>query len=217
MRRFGRRFGRRARRRTVWITGFPFSNGQTDAQQSFTGNATTAPTTAGFLATAQVIGDPAGSVAPGNLDLLLAGGEEAVLTRIIGHLWFGGGKNEAGAAGGGVLRCAFVLREFRQDLTSIVPVDLWGPSDLGNEDILWMDQVAVSGDTLASNGATGINGAPARQFPSMLTIDVKAKRKLAQERTVIFQMQSATNIGIALKTWNIMGYWRTLLRAPARR
>lgn len=217
MRRFRGRGGRRARRRTVWVSGFAFSGGGTEAGTQSSGiatigmNATVAPFTPGNLRLAPLVGDPgAAAYGASNADILLAGGEECVLTRVVGDLWFGNGKDQVGGAQAGLLRLAICMRSIAQG--SAIGLDLFSSSDLGSEDILWSAQVVVDTNALFGAGITRLSVA----FPERVQFDVKARRRIAEGRTPFLQYQSATTGGLQLKTFDVTGYLRMLLRAPRR-
>lgn len=206
MRRFSRRFGgsRGKRRHTVWIPGAGFSNADTDLKQTVIMNATVAPTTPGFFVYL---------VLTLNSDLLEAGGEEAVVVRTLGKMLFANALNSAGGASPQFLRMALILRETPPESANLSPlvVDLFDSPSLGNEDILWTDDVFVSSATMINAASASIT-----VFPQMTQFDVKAKRKLAQQRQLCMLFQSATSGATNLKQFDVHGYIRTLLRAPAR-
>lgn len=144
-------------------------------------------------------------------DLSMHGGEDAVLTRIRGRLFFSDGRVNSGA---GLAASAFQLRVAvtQTDITpalAVTPFDFTTSAGLGNDNILWMDSVLVP-SVVTTGAGTNIDTVDWEHF--QLDIDVRAKRKLQSDRQVVLWFQSVFNGGtVTAVDFRLRGGLRSLL------
>jgi len=202
MRRRFRR-GPGVRRRTVaWVPGVTtFDQAGNASSRLITLTAFVAPA-AGTFATAIALTDDA--------DLSMHGGEDAVLTRIRGKLFFSDGRVNAGAglaANSFQLRVGVVQTDISPSL-AVTPLDLTTSAGLGNDNILWLEDVIVpSTDTSGVGTAMDNIGWDGRH----LLVDVKAKRKLQSDRQIVIWFQGVPPAGAIGMDFRLRGGLRSLL------
>lgn len=205
MRRF-RRFGnRRAKRSVSWIDGLnTYDN--------------VAGTNARLTALAALPGAAniwfASFALTTSADLTLHGGEDAVLIRTVGRLGFFAGRRDTGAGFanyGFQMRCALVQVDV--DPTSgLSGARIWTSSQaLGSDDILHSRDVLVHGIPVGAAGAgydaVGYN-VLSEEF------DVRAQRKLQQDRLVTLVMQTVLPAGTTAADFILLGGLRMLVKRP---
>ncbi len=201
-----RRFGRRAAKRsTSWISGVT----------SYDTAAGTSSRLIALLATglpAGVWGASIGIVIPS--DLPPHGGEDAVLTRIRGRLAFVEGRRNAGAgfaATGFQLRLAVVQTDYLPG-GAISPWDFTSSVGLGNDNILWSTDVVCSPTAIGAAGAGYEN--MVGNLEQWIDVDVRAKRKLQEDRMVVLWIQTVLPGGTTAADFRLLGGLRTLLMRP---
>lgn len=146
-------------------------------------------------------------------DLSMHGGEDAVLTRVRGRLFFTDGRVNVGAglaANGFQLRVAVVQTDITPAL-AVTPLDLTTSAGLGNDNILWHGDVICSSGTTTGVG-TGLDAlASAQDGWFKLEVDVRAKRKLQTDRQVIIWFQTVCAAGATGADFRLRGGLRSLL------
>lgn len=125
-------------------------------------------------------------------DLSMHGGEDAVITRIRGRLYFSDGRIDAGA---GLTASAFQVRVIvaQQNITpgaQTMPMDFTTSDGLGNDTILYYNDVIVP-STVTSGAGTGMDAI--EWGGRMLELDVKAKRKLQSDNQIVLWFQTVIN------------------------
>lgn len=201
--RFRRRaFGRRSGKRSVgWIDGFScYDDAAGVAERTFA----LAGPIAGTVSTwgvAVILVVPA--------DLSLHGGEDAVVERIRGTLFFFGARVNSGA---GFANTSFPLRvvvamhepeaagTFREAFTRSV--------DMGQDRIMW------EGETFATSDTHGAGQVFDWDQPWRLEVDVRAKRKVQQDNLVVLYMQTVLPAGTTAAEYKMAGGLRTLMKRP---
>lgn len=204
MRRFARRV-RRAKRSVGWIDGF---NSMDDASGS---NTTNVPLT--LLPGAANTWVNATAITVSN-DLFLHGGEDAVLVRTIGQLAGMGGLRDTGAGNAAFgFQCRLVIAQ--QDLLptgATTPFNFCSVQGLGNDDILSVY------DFVVSNTPIGVAGAGydvvAGGLERWTHLNIKAKRKLQQDRQVFVWFQAVLPAGTMSASFQLLGHLRMLLMRP---
>jgi len=199
-----RRFVRRsARRRTVaWVPGVttydPTSAGERRFRLQTLASVGGTNTWGGAI---QVTDD---------LDLSMHGGEDAVLTRIRGHLFFFRGRRDSGA---GFAANAFPLRVVisQSDVLAagtISPFEYTTSYGLGADNILFETDVIVSS---SDPGVAGTGFDAIAWEGRHIDFDVKAKRKLQSDRHVYLWFQTAAPGGTTAMDFSFVGSLRTLI------
>lgn len=144
-------------------------------------------------------------------DLTFHGGEDCVLSRIRGTLFFEKGQRNAGAGFGNwnfMLRLAVYQHEN-------VPAGTFNDAftrsnDLQADNILWTGETVVTADF-------GIDSAVAAvDYDSVwrLDVDVKAKRKVQEDRPIVLAFQTVAPAGTTALQCRVGGYLRMLLMRP---
>jgi len=199
MRRAIRRFGGRGRRRSVaWIPGYST-------------NSVIAPVSSAFAQALALVPGSANTYGFGfalvnQTDLSLHGGEDAVIVRILGRLSFFRCLT-AGAAG---VTGNFGVTISMEDTTAgQQAVREWIDSDAyGRDDVMFHDNGWVDGnDWLA-----GANFSSAVNMRSTIEFDIKAKRKIQQDRQPFLNWQLVTPL--VPTTVSVAGHLRMLLMRP---
>jgi len=147
-------------------------------------------------------------------DLAAAGGEDAVVVRVVGTMQFHALTRPVTNAPGW-LRCALFARARTEPgvaLNAQAP-DLFTVAAQSNENIMWMDDVYTTSDDL---GVIGTGNALGFEMRAVLKVDTSAKRKLSEDVQLALTIQgSATNAGVAAPTGvRVSGWLRVLLQAP---
>lgn len=151
-------------------------------------------------------------------DLPPHGGEDAVLTRVVGRLGFMEGRKNAGA---GVAAYGFQMRVAIVQ-TEVIPLgggfapspyDYTSSVGMGNDNIIWEHDTIVP---LQAIGATG-NGYDllAGGYERWLEVDTSAKRKVTEDRAIILWMQTVLPGGTTAADFRMIGGLRTLLMRAA--
>lgn len=147
-------------------------------------------------------------------DLAAAGGEDAVVVRVVGTMQFHALVRPV-TSSPGWLRCALFARARTEPgvaLNAQAP-DLFTVAAQSNENILWMDDVYVTSDDL---GVIGTNNVFGLYKNNLLEVDAGAKRRLSEDLQLALTIQgSATNAGVAAPSGvRVSGWLRVLLQAP---
>lgn len=126
-----------------------------------------------------------------NTDLTLHGGEDAVMTRIVGRLNFSAGRRDTGA---GFAAYTFVQRVLvaqtdTTDTGSVMPFEYLSSNGLGNDDIMYFSDVIVPGTSVLET--TGPTSPLSQQNSYWLDIDVSVKRKVDSNRHIVLWFQTA--------------------------
>jgi len=148
-------------------------------------------------------------------DLSMHGGEDAVMTRIVGRLGFTTGRVDAGA---GVAATTFLLRCVcaQTDTTNtgnVMPFEYLSSNGMGNDDIMWFRDIIVPGTSvLEQTGATAPGGT---QTDYELDVDIGVKRKLESNRQLVLWFQSAFNAATVTQVdFRLYGGLRMLMMRP---
>lgn len=199
-----RRFGRRRlRRRTNWVPGINFGEGVQRAAIVMTSVQGLATTT-GF------------SVDLTNAaDLSSAGGEDAVVVRVVGRLHFSQLTRSVTSLPGW-LRLALCTRQVSGAvaINNGVP-DLFSLAGQAQENIMWMQSAYCT--TLDYELVANENsGAFPTEPGCWVDVDVAAKRKLAEDLALCLTIQGASTSGggSAPTGCTVSGWLRVLLQAP---
>jgi len=206
-----RRFfrGKRKRRTVAWVPGIT-------TYDPAAGLSNRLIALAALPTTANLWGVSIGLVLPP--DLPMRGGEDAVLTRVVGRLGFMEGRRNAGAglaAAGFQMRVAIVQSDMVPAAGGFSPsgFDFTSSVGMGNDDIIFAKDVIVP---LQAIGATG-NGYDllAGGYERWLEIDTGAKRKVQEDRGIIVWMQTILPAGTTGADFRMIGGLRTLVMNPA--
>lgn len=203
MRRRSFRSGRGRRRSVAWIPGlttYDTANGLNARAITLAVVRAAVPNT--FGAAVQMTTDA---------DLSLHGGEDAVITRILGRLYFTDGTGAVGAATGYQLRVVLAYQDVNPDGTTAA-TDFTTSDGLGIDNILWEKDVIVSSVATAGAG-TGLDGIVFTEGFGMLDIDCKAQRKLQSNSQLILWFQTVTPAAAA-RAFVLRGGLRMLLKRP---
>jgi len=208
-RRFARHFRGRRKRSCTWLAGVttydPVAGGSSRL---------TALTQAGFT-TANVWGAVISPVAA--IDLPLHGGEDAVLTRLVGRFGFMEGRKDAGAglaAFGFQMRVAFQLGRQQQGTATVLADELVTSAGMGSEDILWFRDVIVPAQTINAAGS-GFDVAFTSGPFWQAEFDIKVKRKIHEDTPVLLWFQTVLPPGTTGADFRLFGGVRSLLMRPA--
>jgi len=208
-RRFSRsRRGFRRRRSVAWIPGV---TGYDIVTPSQTRLLTLTQVSAALYA--NVFGAAIGLTS--DTDLSLHGGEDAVMTRIVGRLGFTTGRVNAGA---GVAATTFLVRcvVAQTDTTntgSVMPFEYLSSNGLGNDDIMWFRDIIVPGTSvLEGTGATAPGGT---QTDYELDVDIGVKRKIESNRQLVLWFQSCFDAAVTTQVdFRLYGGLRMLMMRP---
>lgn len=151
----------------------------------------------------------------GPTDLTEHGGEDAVLTRIRGSLYFFRGRRDSGA---GFAANSFQLRVVvcQTDATragTIMPFDYCTSEGLGRDDILYNETAIVPSSDPGATG-TGFDAIDFSVGGRLLHVDIKAKRKVQVDRQIVIWFQTATPAGTINLDFGIAGSLRMLMARP---
>jgi len=206
MRRRFRRFGGKRKRSVSWLAGF-------SSYDAGAGTSNRLIALAAIPGSPNVWGASIGLVVPG--DLPLHGGEDCVLTRVVGRLGFTDGRKDAGAgfaAFGFQMHVALVQSDFLPGGT-VTPWDFTSSVGLGNDDIMF------SSDVIVPNAGIGAAGAGYElmvgSYERWLQMDVGVKRKIQEDRCIILWFQTVLPAGTSAADFRILGTLRSLLMRPA--
>lgn len=202
----GRRF-RGKRRSTSWLAGI-------STYDVVSGNSSrlVSLTNAGFAAATQ-FGATIGVVT--NADLPPHGGEDSVLTRVVGRLGFMEGRRNAGAgfaAFGFQMRVALVQVSQVAGSAVILTDDLLSSAGMGKENILWQKDVVVPSLPIG-NGGAGYDTA-AGGMERWLEIDVRAQRRITEDMPVLLWFQTCFVTPTTAVDFRLLGGLRSLLKRP---
>lgn len=199
-----RRFGRGRKRTVSWIDSITTYDGPGALSTRLVGLTNT-----GFGA--NVFGATIGVVVAS--DLPKHGGEDAVVTRVVGRLGFFEGRKNAGA---GLAAYGFQMRVVLAQVAtqggSIFTDDFTTSAGMGNDKILFLKDVIVPN--------VGIGGAGAGyeltvgSHETWLEMDVKAKRRVTEDANIILWFQSVFPVGTTAADFRLAGGLRTLLMRP---
>lgn len=152
-------------------------------------------------------------------DMQMHGGEDCVLERMRGRFLLfnarsGVGGTPASVTGGFVVKCVIALTEVVDDTTSLLsPTPFVDSQGLGRDNILWQRDVLVSGTTILGSGSS-----VAGEFDTLndywFEIDVKAKRRIQENQTIILWFQTVIGALTPNLDFRMVGGLRTLLKRP---
>jgi len=201
-----RRFfrGRKRKRSVSWIDGITSYDGAA-------GTNTRLITLLNFPGT-NVWAASIGLVIPA--DLPFAGGEDAVLTRVVGRLGFMEGRRDAGAgpaALGFQMRVTIAQTDF-QPAGAVTPWDFTTSVGMGNDDIMSEWDVVVP--NMGIGAAGGGYDTAAGGMERWLEVDVSAKRKVQQDRCVVVWFETVFGVGTVGADFRLLGGLRSLLMRP---
>lgn len=202
-----RRFSRgrfRKKRSVSWIAGVTTYDPAAGVSNRLIGLAP--------LTTANVWGASIGVVIPS--DLPLHGGEDAVLTRIVGRLGFMDGRKDAGAgaaAFGFQMRVTIAQSDFLP-AGIVTPFEFIASAGMGSDDILFESDVIVPNQAIGAAGA-GYD-LLAGGYERWLEIDTSAKRKVQEDRAIIIWFQTVLPAGTNAADFRLLGGLRSLLMRP---
>jgi len=150
-----------------------------------------------------------------NTDLSLHGGEDAVMTRIVGRLGFTTGRVNAGAGVAAttyLLRCV-VAQTDNTDTGSVMPFEYLSSNGMGNDDIMWFRDIIVPGTSvLEQTGATAPGGT---QTDYELDVDIGVKRKIESNRQLVLWFQTVFDAGTFVAAdFRLYGGLRMLMMRP---
>jgi len=150
-----------------------------------------------------------------NTDLSLHGGEDAVMTRIVGRLGFTTGRVNAGAGVAAttyLLRCV-VAQTDNTDTGSVMPFEYLSSNGMGNDDIMWFRDIIVPGTSvLEQTGATPPGGT---QTDYELDVDIGVKRKIESNRQLVLWFQTVFDAGTFVAAdFRLYGGLRMLMMRP---
>lgn len=194
----------RSRRTVAWLPGIATQDTVAGTSSRLIGLTLVAPATNTFGAAISVTTDP---------DLTLHGGEDAVLTRIRGRLYFSDGRVDAGAgpaANGFQLQVAFVKTDTLVT-GAITPMDLTQSFGLGEDQILWLQSVLCSSGVTTGTG-TGLDAIDWEG--KYIDIDVRAKRKIQVGGHVVMWLQVCLPGGTVSADLRLRGALRILMQRP---
>lgn len=199
---------RRGRKRaTSWLAGvttYDSPGGQSSRLISLT--------TAGFVSP-NVWGSVITPVA--NTDLPSHGGEDCVLTRMVGRLGFMEGRKNAGAgfaAYGFQLRVAVVQGSEIAGTATVLADELVTSAGMGKENILYMRDVIVPSLPI---GAAGTNyDIASGGMERWLDIDIRAKRRVSEDSPILLWFETCLPAGTTAADFRLLGGLRTLLMRP---
>lgn len=206
-RRFVRRLGNR-KRSVAWIPGFSSYddvNGVSNRLLAFAGPVPGSTTT--WAVAVQLTTDT---------DLSLHGGEDAVMTRIVGRVAFTDGRKDAGAglaAFGFQARLVVYQAEAQSAGGGAVFNQIFTTSaSMGQDRIMWSRDTVVSPTGIGAAGAGFEN--MVGQFENWVDIDIKAKRRIQSDSPIVFQMQTCFPLGTTAADCRMLGGLRMLLKRP---
>jgi len=193
--RFRRRSKGFRKRHTNWIPGLNFGESVDAATISL---AVGVPTASVNSFTVPLTDDA---------DLSQSGGENAVLTRVVGELRFFAAQYDTTPAPAFMRWAIFVADDV---LGSIALPDLWQNLALSNENIISSGSVLVPG----TNCLTASNDGQFDEASRWVSIDTSAKRRLDDDHQCYFTMQfvvSPVHAGAKVTTVQAQGFLRCLL------
>lgn len=209
MRRRGRLFGARRgrfKRSVGWIDGFSGFDGTNQAR-----GVSMVPIVTG----SSIQGAAIRLVA--ETDIRDHGGEDCVLERIRGRFFLFNGLQ---GVGGTPTAAAFPMRVLvvQQDVVteatgSILGVDYTTAEGLGRDNILWSQDVIVSGSSIYS-GFLGANTDVTTINSFWTDIDVRAKRKVQIDREITLWFQTPIGALTPNLSFRFQGLLRMLLKRP---
>lgn len=203
---FGRRLGRGFRRRSVaWLPGFSGFDDVTGASARLMAFAGPVPGTTNTWGVASTL--------VGAADLPAHGGEDAVLSRIRGRLTFSHSQRNAGAGLAGWSAMLRIVVYQHQAVPAGTFNDAFTRSiDLGFDNILWTGEIWATSENLFDI-AMGGSGPWMDEVPRV-DIDVKAKRKVQEDRPIVLAFQTVLPAGTTAYQLQVGGGLRTLLMRP---
>lgn len=191
----------RGKRSVSWIAGFSGmddANGTPERVFAFAGPVAGTVTTWGVAV--ELVGSN---------DLTFSGGEDAVVSRIRGRLFFYAGRRNAGA---GFAVASFPLRVaiYQHEVLPALTFNeaFTRSTDLGQDRILHLQDTIVTGDTYGAGQGFDWDQ------PHRIDIDVKAKRKVQNDNTIVLAFQTVFPGGTTAADMKVAGSLRTLLMRP---
>jgi len=149
-----------------------------------------------------------------NTDLTLHGGEDAVMTRIVGRLGFTAGRINQGA---GLAAATFICRSIvaqtdTTDTGAVMPFEYLSSNGLGNDDIMSFHDFIVPGTSILENtgAAVPLGTQPSYEFD----YDVSVKRKVDSNRQIVLWFQTALAGAFVGADFRMYGGLRMLLMRP---
>lgn len=202
--RFRRRFrGAMRRKRTVaWIPGL-------------TGFNTSAPAQARVL-TLSAIGASntygGAIILVNDADLSMHGGEDAVMTRIRGTLWFYGMTYDAGGPQGSWGRVVIAQQDIDPS-GNVMAVEFTTTAGLGRDEIMYSQDVMVTSVSTPGSSAAGTETSTL-PLVARVDIDVKARRRLQSDQVPVLWFQTCKSGAAVPQSVAYAGGLRMLLARP---
>lgn len=195
-----RSFGRK--RSVAWIPGFSCYDDATGVDARTFGFAGPVPGTLHTWGVAVVLCDAT--------DLPLHGGEDAVIERIRGKLYFFNGLVNAGA---GLLASSFALRVVVAQHEPN-PAGTFNESFVSSND-MQQDRILYEGETwVTADNHTVSNPNFDFDQPHFLEIDVRAKRRVQEDNIIALYFQTVLPAGTTAATMKMSGGLRALVKRP---
>lgn len=195
--RFRRRSrGFRRKRSVSWIPGGVFGSAARKADVTVTLSPLAAPsatTAATFFITVAT-------------DLFSAGGEDAVIQRILFDLWFQDLRYDSTSAVIGFLKFVVWQAQSEEQGGTVFTPDFYQSPNQGIDAILFERDILVLGSGDPGNGG--------QNQISHLAVDVKATRKVTEASPIVFGFFGAPKsaAGAAPTSVNVAGYYRALMK-----
>jgi len=148
-------------------------------------------------------------------DLARAGGEGAKIARVVGRLFFSRLGSTSLGGQQGFLRAAVITRNVDGATGTIIHPNLFTGPGLGNEDIMWSSEFFVPDINLGTS-ANGPALVGAGAGPWFKDIDIKVKRKFADEQQIVLILQTTQHLGGTIPTHVAAGGFLRILAQKVR-
>jgi len=145
-------------------------------------------------------------------DLSMHGGEDAVMTRIRGQLWFYGQTYDTGGPAGTWARLVIALSEVDSS-GNVFPAAYSDGPGLGRDEIMWERDILVTPATILCNGS-GTGAETTSLYSARIDVDVKAKRRLDSAKVPVLWYQTVKSGAAVPTAVTYAGGLRMLLRRP---
>lgn len=199
-----RRFGmRRPRASVAWIPGVSGLDPTAPAQAKVL-TLTSLSTSANTYAAALILVNDA--------DLSMHGGEDAVMTRIRGSLWFYAQTYDSAGPSGTWARLVIALSEVDSS-GNVFPAAYSDGPGLGRDEIMWERDILVTPATVLCNGS-GTGAETTSLYSARVDVDVKAKRRLDSAKVPVLWYQTVKSGAAVPQQVTYAGGLRMLLRRP---
>lgn len=198
--------GARRKRSVAWIPGFDTHDQAAGLNQRVIGLTQLSAAAANTFGAAIAMTD--------DTDLSLHGGEDAVIERIRGRLFFTDGTLNSGAgnaASSFQVRVVLAVNEITPG-GATMPFDFCSSDGLGNDSILWMDDVIVP-STVTTGVGTGMDNV--FWTGRAVLVDAKATRRLQSNNQLVLWFQRVVPAGGTVASgFTLRGGLRMLLKRP---